>query len=137
MNSLHTIWSNFKPTSESHSFATPVYVRWMGFDLIQSTDHTPSECRYSLKNGDFYVFCQYVMNDFARSMIESCSKINGDAFFLCCSSFTTFTCAICRGVPHELFLTKVVSQQISAGLEILRKFFLAWRFLQFEEHLFW
>ena len=39
-------------------------------------------------------------------------------------------------VPNELFLTKAVPQQISAGLEILRKFFLAWKFLQFEEHLF-
>ena len=32
-------------------------------------------------------------------------------------------------VPHELFLTKGVPQQISVGFEILRKFFLAWRFL--------
>ena len=39
-------------------------------------------------------------------------------------------------VPDELFLKKGVPHQISAGLEILRKFFLAWRFLQFEEHLF-
>ena len=32
-----------------------------------------------------------------------------------------------RRVRHELFLTKGVPQQIPAGLEILRKFFLAWR----------
>ena len=41
-----------------------------------------------------------------------------------------------RRVSHELFLTKGVPHQISAGLEILRKIFLAWKFLQFEEHSF-
>ena len=32
------------------------------------------------------------------------------------------------GDPHELFLTKAVPQQIPAGLEILWKFVLPWRF---------
>ena len=41
-----------------------------------------------------------------------------------------------RREPHELFLTKGVPWQIPAGLEILKKFVLAWRFEQFEEHLF-
>ena len=36
------------------------------------------------------------------------------------------SCSSKTAVPHK----------ISAGLEILRKFFLAWKFLQFEEHLF-
>ena len=40
-----------------------------------------------------------------------------------------------RRVPHELFLTKGVPQEIRAGLEILRKFVLAWRFQQIEQHL--
>ena len=45
--------------------------------------------------------------------------------------------AMTSSLPHELFLTKGVPHLIPAGLEILRKFVLAWRFKQFEEHLFW
>ena len=41
-----------------------------------------------------------------------------------------------RRGTYELFLTNVVPKQISAGLEILRKFFLVWRTSHFEEHLF-
>ena len=33
-----------------------------------------------------------------------------------------------RRVPHELFPKKAVPHQIPAGLEIFRKFILAWRF---------
>ena len=41
-----------------------------------------------------------------------------------------------RRAPHELFPKIGVPQQFPAGLENLRKFILAWRFEQFEEHLF-
>ena len=41
-----------------------------------------------------------------------------------------------RRAPHELFPKKGVPHQFPACLDILRKFTLAWRFVQFEEHLF-
>ena len=39
--------------------------------------------------------------------------------------------------PHEPFPTKSVPHQILAGLEILRKYCLAGRCEQIEEHVFW
>ena len=62
-----------------------------------------------------------------------------DAFSRCAphgAVLTLFWAILLWRVPHEQFLTKAVPQQIPAGLDISRKFVLAWRFWHFKEHFF-
>ena len=53
------------------------------------------------------------------------------AVFFCMEESITACMYSQRRVPHELFLTKGVPQQISAGLEILRKFISSLEILAF------
>ena len=56
------------------------------------------------------IFCQ---------IISTCARV---------TSSTKFIIWLNRRAPHELFPQKAVPHQFPAGLDILRKFILAWRF---------
>ena len=124
------------------------YEEFLNFILLiidWTNNFSWGKLKYGLIKGNVYhlsftVIHVFVSMDFSMFL---CKNISSKGAFLAVSenvsiskTYNKIDATLLRRVPHELFPQKAVPHQIPAGLEMLRKFILAWRLKQIEEHQF-